>query len=109
MLFGHVTTPPGQLVMLQLPTFVPQSIRQLAPPAQLSVQVLLRLLPHCSQQVALPEQLRVPSSALSATAMHVEPPAQLKLQVFGPEQVKLQSQPLPGHDFEQLFPFGHDS
>jgi len=95
--------------MLQLPTFVPQSIRQLAPPAQLSVQVLLRLLPHCSQQVALPEQLRVPSSALSATAMHVEPPAQLKLQVFGPEQVKLQSQPLPGHDFEQLFPFGHDS
>jgi hypothetical protein len=49
---GQLSVVPGQLLRLQLPTWVPQSMRQLAPAAQLRLQLLLKLPPHWSQQVA---------------------------------------------------------
>jgi hypothetical protein len=77
-------------------------MRQLAPAEQLSVQPLR--LPQCSSQIAPPEQFRMPESTSSASAVQLELPAQLKRHLLVAEQMKLQLQLVPGHDWEQLSP-----
>jgi hypothetical protein len=80
--------------MLQVFTWVPQSMRQ-APPLQSSVQVLERLLPHTSEQPAPALQVNFPSFALSAVAVHSVPVAQLNEHVLGPEHESVQRHAIP--------------
>jgi hypothetical protein len=107
-LLGQLMGPPTGQLSVQVFTFVPQSMRQIAPAEQLSVQLLLRLPPHFSEQLAPLPQSIVPLFALSASAVHVEPLEQVKPQLLGPEQVKSHEQ-LEPHALLQLLPEVHDS